>query len=92
MKEFMKEALKDLKSVKSFLFGTLLLAILSLVPGLIDGGEGDLSQLGLLVCFALIAVFIVVYAMYWKCPHCGKHLDKLVLTQKCKRCGKRIDK
>lgn len=66
-------------------------AIFCLVPGLFNGGEGDLAELGLLLCIIFVAAAAALWIGYWKCPYCGKHLDKLVLTQKCKRCGKRID-
>lgn len=84
--------LKDLKTVKRYLLGLLFGAILCLVPGLFSGGEGDLAELGLLLCIALLVGFVIMYVMYWRCPYCGKHLDKLIVMQKCKRCGKRVDK
>lgn len=92
MRRLFDENFNDLKVVKRYLFGFLAAAILCLVPGVISGGEGDLAELGLLLCIAFVVGFIFMYIAYWKCPYCGKHLDKLILTQKCKRCGKRIDK
>ena len=91
MKRNFSEGLKDLKTVKRYLFGLLAGAILCLVPGLFTGGEGDLAELGLLLCIVFLVGFVVLFAGYWRCPHCKKHLDRLILTQKCRRCGKRID-
>ncbi|MBR5509627.1 MAG: hypothetical protein IKV59_06200 [Lachnospiraceae bacterium] len=92
MTRLFDENFKDLKVVKRYLFGLLGCAILSLVPGVVSGGEGDLAELGLLLCIVFLVGFVYMYIVCWKCPYCGKHLDKLIITQKCKRCGKRIDK
>ncbi len=92
MRRLFNEDFKDLKVVKRYLFGLLAGGILCLVPGVLAGGEGDLAELGLLLCIVFVVGFAFMYVACWKCPYCGKHLDKLILTQKCKRCGKRIDK
>ena len=69
--------MKDLRSVKRYIICAIALAIFSLVPGLFTNGEGDLAELGLLLCIIFVAAAVALWIGYWKCPYCGKHLDKI---------------
>lgn len=69
----------NLSSIRQFLSSAYIIMI-----ALLLGATFLKIQALLYAMFALIAVYIVVYAFLWRCPKCKKHLGK---TNVC-RCGK----
>lgn len=43
------------------------------------------------VMIGFLMLFVTVYAMFWRCPNCKKHLGKLVVRQ-CRNCGQPLYK
>ena len=47
------------------------------------------STLCMMVFYLLVAVWLVLTALFWKCPHCGKFLGRSRGVY-CHHCGKKL--
>lgn len=43
------------------------------------------------VLLGLLAVFFVLLAVWWRCPHCERHLGRLGDQEFCPYCGKPLN-
>lgn len=75
----------NLKSIKSFLTTTFM----TIVAALIVASFMD-NSLMIYIMMAFFVIYAVVYLFFWKCPHCKKHLGKLVVRE-CKHCKHKLD-
>ena len=45
-----------------------------------------------ILLIASLAMFVLVWAKLWRCPHCGQHLGRMADGAKtCPHCGKSIE-
>lgn len=72
----------DLKTTKFILSSTFMIIIAAvLMVTFIE------SQLLTMMMIGFLLVFVTVYAIFLRCPHCKKHIGKMS-ARKCKHCGK----
>ena len=39
-----------------------------------------------------LAMFAVLWAQIWRCPHCGKHLGRMAeSSDRCPHCGEKLE-
>lgn len=75
-----------LKITKAVLY---LLAAAVAVLFILQVGRGG-TPLLMAACGVLV-LYLIVYALFWRCPHCGKHLGKDLNVRKCRHCGEKLD-
>lgn len=74
----------NLKQTKTVMSG--LLVVCALMAAVTMALESTVA--GILMVVSLIALGGVAF-LYWRCPHCGKHLSKN-LNHFCPHCGKNL--
>lgn len=74
--------MKDLKNIR-FLFNTEVLAgyfIVMFYEHLFT----------LILGFILIAISLLTYVIYWRCPYCNRHLYNTFFIKRCPHCDKKL--
>ena len=41
--------------------------------------------------FGILLASVIFTSIFWRCPHCKKHLGRLGKYEYCYHCGKRLD-
>ena len=77
----------DINKAKRLIYGLLAVAFLCMALAFI----GDVLREWLLYGFmVLIVAFAVCLFLFWRCPHCGKHLGRMDNAEFCKHCGEKL--
>lgn len=74
----------NLKKTKEILYG-LLAAMLIFVA--ICYGKGWFAVWSFAITVILLAAYIVIWMIFWVCPHCGQHLGRMDGGKFCQHCG-----
>jgi len=80
----MKKKLTLKRTQTLFIFAFLLALLL-----LLFGGTLDSAPL-LIISFILIALDMIMYFIFWRCPHCARYLGRDV-GEFCTHCGKKLE-
>ena len=77
----------DLKKAKKLIYGLVVAAFLSMALGFIWETLREWLLYGFMIlmgtCFACLLLF-------WRCPHCGRHLGRMDNAKFCKHCGEKL--
>lgn len=74
----------NLKQTKTVMWGLLVACVLLAALTKVTGS----TVVGVLMVVPLIGLAVVAY-LFWRCPHCGKHLSRN-LNHFCPHCGKNL--
>ena len=44
------------------------------------------------IIFILLGIDLLIWRIYWRCPHCGSHLGRMDYAPRCSSCGKKLNK
>lgn len=78
----------DMKKRKRLIYG--LLAVVAVFMLLALSTQGPVQWLFMALTLVVLVGYVIVWAILWRCPHCGAMLGRMDDATHCKYCGKRV--